>query len=162
MKRETIIYINSDIQNHEFIYTGIVFSEFIAYIENPIQNLLLLKANYLKENIVHNFEIVEGLAAINRFANEDIYDYGDFCFVDFEDGTLDNLSSQQIAELLYLAHMFTPLKSPYFESLHNRFAYLAHDDGFFGKIYCRKRDKLKQNAIHHKCLIFKDERWCLV
>lgn len=33
--------------------------------------------------------------------------------------------------------MYQPFCSPFFDKLNNHYAYLAHDDGFFGKLYCK-------------------------
>lgn len=48
-----------------------------------------------------------------------------------------NLNLCEIAELLYLGHMFKPVKSPFFERIGNRYAYLAYDDGWFCRLYLR-------------------------
>ena len=53
---------------------------------------------------------------------------------------MPGLSDQQIAELLFIAHIGRPLDSPFFAPLQNRFAYLAHDDGWFCKLFCRNLD----------------------
>lgn len=37
---------------------------------------------------------------------------------------------------LYITHMWSPLQSLFFGELKNRFVYLAHDDGWFCKLYC--------------------------
>lgn len=138
-KRRTMIYINFNPQNHEFIYTGIEFYEFVKYLQTPIKNILLIKANYMGNNFANNFELVEGLNEVEALAKEDVHGYGDFCFLDYAQvGEVDQLTDNQIAEILYMAHMYKPLKNPFFEILSNRFTYLAHDDGWFGKLYCRE------------------------
>ncbi|MDG0795069.1 hypothetical protein OMP38_32760 [Cohnella ginsengisoli] len=48
---------------------------------------------------------------------------------------LDQLEPQEKAELLYLGHYKQPLKSPFFDKLRNQFTYLAHDDGWFNKVF---------------------------
>ena len=50
---------------------------------------------------------------------------------------LNELTGQEIAELLYLGHQKQHLKLPFYNKLGNRFVYLAHDDGFFNKTYYR-------------------------
>jgi len=138
-KKRTLIYVNADIQNHEFIYTGIEFYEFVSFLQNPIKNILLLKANYMGNNYQKNFELVEGTENVKLLTKEDVHSYGDFCFVDYSNcENVNRLTDDQIAEVLYMAHMYKPLKSPFFDTLDNRFSYLAHDDGWFCKLYCRK------------------------
>ena len=61
-----------------------------------------------------------------------MYGYGDFCWVDFsKEKDLDELTKDEIAGLLFFSHLAKPL--------HNlpkvRFAYYAHDDGWFNKLY---------------------------
>ena len=142
MKRKrTLVYVNADNQSHEFIYTGIEFCEFLSYLQNPIKNILLLKADYMGNNYQKNFELVEGEESINLLKQEDVYNYGDFCFIDYSlSEKVNQLKDEQVAEVLYMAHMYKPLKSPFFEVLDNRFSYLAHDDGWFCKLYCREVD----------------------
>ncbi len=34
--------------------------------------------------------------------------------------------------------MFKPIESPFFDKIQNRYAYLAHDDGWFCRLYCKE------------------------
>jgi len=132
------IYININLENEEIIYSGITFIEFIKYLNQPLQNIILLKADYMGNKCEHNFEILEGTERIAKLFDEDIYNYGDFCFIDYQEkNVVSNLSEQNVAELLYIAHMFKPLESPFIDMLQNRFVYLAHDDGFYCKLFCK-------------------------
>ncbi|WP_129598837.1 peptide ABC transporter permease [Anaerophilus nitritogenes] len=133
-----IIYINGNIDEKTFVFYGIEFRDFINYLPNPIDHILLLKHEYLGDfHYPTGFQYVKDEEVL-ELAKEEVYNYGDFCWVDFEDEkNLDELSKQDIAEVLYLAHMYKPLKTPFFEKLNNRFAYCAHDDGWYGKIYCK-------------------------
>jgi hypothetical protein len=137
-KARTKIYINANYTKQEFIYTGIEFHEFEKYLKTPMENVLLLKANYLGNCFQKNFDLVEGSDFVRELTKEDVHNFGDFCFVDYtQPNCINQLKDEQIAELLYMAHMCNPLGSPFFETLGNRFAYLAHDDGWFCKLYCR-------------------------
>jgi len=49
------------------------------------------------------------------------------------------LSKEQIAELLYLAHLHEPIKSPFNETLNNNYVYLSHDNGWYCKLFCKER-----------------------
>ena len=132
------IYIKSSAEKHETVFSGVTFIDFIESNPIPIENILLLKGHYWGEKSWNKFELLEGRDQIARLKREDIYNYGDFCFVDYVDApSIDQLSEEHIAELLYLAHMFKPLRSPFFKVLQNKFAYLAHDDGWYSKLYCR-------------------------
>ncbi|MDQ0896174.1 hypothetical protein QFZ80_000002 [Paenibacillus sp. V4I7] len=100
---------------------------------NRPENLLLLKHNFgnAQWNQHSRFDYVTK-QEINELIENNVYGYGDFCWVDFsEEEDLDTLSNNQIAELLFFGHLAKPL--------HNvpkkRFAYFAHDDGWFNKLY---------------------------
>lgn len=73
-----------------------------------------------------------------KLVDDEVYNYGDFCWIDFEevDG-LNELPGQALAELLYLGHVKEHLKLPFYSYLGNRYVYLAHDDGWFNKTYYR-------------------------
>jgi len=137
--RRKILYVNADLAKNEFYYTGVEFREFIEYVH--IENLILLKANYFGERSVKRFEVIEGQEQLKSLAMDDIYNYGDFCFVDYQArADVQQITNMQVAELLYLAHMYEPLTTPFFDLLQNQFAYLAHDDGWFCKLYCRSNE----------------------
>lgn len=140
-KLENIIYVNANKEKHEYIYAGIKFMEFIEYLQRPLENIILLKANYIGNNFQKNFELLEGCEYINELANENIYNWGDFHFVDYsKKGNINNIKDKEISELLYLSHMHYPLDATFFKSLENNFVYLSHDDGFYCKLYSKNRE----------------------
>lgn len=135
MKRN-LVYINANSKNCEYIYSGIDFEEFFHYM--PIENLLLLKPQCIWAETCKRFDFMGSRKEIAGILKEDIYNFGDFCFVDCASFKAANsITNEEIGALLFLAHMFTPLSTPFFESLNNNFAYLAHDDGFYCKLYCK-------------------------
>ncbi len=141
-KARTKIYVKFDIEKNVVVYSGIEFYEFNEYLPRPIENLLLIKGDYFGNGQAYNFELLEGREEINKLSKENIYNFGDFCFVDFsENGVVPGLSKQQVAEVLYMAHLGEAMQSPFFNTLQNRFAYLAHDDGSYCKLYCRELDE---------------------
>jgi len=139
MKNErTKIYIKVCRSKSEIVYSGIDFKEFIAYLSTPINNIILLKADYVSDKRQNNFDLIEGRDNIAEFVKKNTHSYGDFCFVDYAPpDCFAELDKNQIAELLYLAHIFNPLKTPFFKKLQNCYSYLAHDDGWYCKLYCR-------------------------
>lgn len=75
---------------------------------------------------------------MNDLISDDVYNYGDFAWVDYKDeNAIDNISPMELAELLYLSHMKTPLHTPFLKSLNNNYIYLAHDDDYWTKIYMK-------------------------
>ena len=107
---------------------GIPFAAFYACAKPYIRNMLLLKSDYVGAHCCKNFELLCGQDEIKAFlASEDLR-FGDFCFVDFADGANpDALTPEQVAELLYVAHMWSPLRGIDFPPLRNAFIYLSHD-----------------------------------
>jgi hypothetical protein len=138
----TEIYIRANRDMHEVIYCGIDFNEFVKYLPQPIENLMIITGGCnvisFETKFEKGLELFEGYKLVRKLAQEDVYRLGDFCFVDYHSpGQISGLSEEQIAQLLYLGHMFKPLNSPFFKALQNNFAYLAHDDGWYCKLYCR-------------------------
>lgn len=137
------IYIKSSPERHETVFSGIRFVDFIECASIQVENMLLMKSDYMLEKNYLKFEIAEGKEEIDRLTClmcEDEFKCGDFSFVDYVDtASLSRLSDEQVAELLYLAHMIKPLKSPFFEALQNNFVYLSHDDGWYCKLYCKEQ-----------------------
>lgn len=132
-----LIYVSGNEINHSCFYSyGIEFKEFMSCVERRPENLILLKHKF--EGALWNqhskFEYVTS-HEINELMDDDVYGYGDFCWVDVNTiEELDHMSKQQIAELLFFAHLARPLhKIP-----KARFAYYAHDDGWFNKLYVTK------------------------
>lgn len=87
-----------------------------------------------------------------QYVKSDVHGYGDFSWVDFaEVDSLENIAQQELAELLYLAHMWKPLSSFCFSSLNNRYAYIAHDDDWAVRVYMKDVKNYKQ-VIEYKIL----------
>ena len=138
MKKRSKLYIKANTEERSFTYSGISFSEFIQYLDNPLDNLLLAKGDYMGNAQAHHFELLEGATEIRALAEGGIDPFGDLCFLDYQQpGAAARLDRQQVAEILFLAHIGEPIESPFFAPLDNRFAYLSHDDGWYGKLYCR-------------------------
>lgn len=148
-----ILYINAFPESNEVVYYGMQLKEFIKFAPVELNQLLLIEAEYFGAGFRSKtkFEIVEK-DDMNDFLNENIYGYGDFCWVDFNQReNVENLEPIEIAELLYLGHMFKPVKSPFFDKIQNRYAYLAHDDGWFCRLYCKQYSDF-QEVIANKII----------
>jgi hypothetical protein len=137
------LYVYHDRVNGVFLLHGISVREFCGWFRPAVENVLLLRGETcVGELCGARFEVARGAAAVAEFAGQNI-DCGDFCFVDYANAdAADTLQPQEVAELLYLGHMFRPLGSPYFAALGNRFAYLSHDDPYFCRLYCAKTESV--------------------
>ncbi|WP_042201261.1 hypothetical protein [Paenibacillus camerounensis] len=143
MKTKDVIYMIYNESEQSVTSMGIEFIDFINSLTIEPRNILLLASGYTGEDF-HNGLRLEFVRKenLNDLYRENVYSYGDFCWVDFDEMiNLDNLTSHEKAELLYLGHYKQPLKGPFFEKLNNKFVYLAHDDGWFNKIYYKDKNQ---------------------
>lgn len=134
-----LIYVHLNQADQYVLSYGIEFEEFAAAFSGSLNNLLLLKHRF--DDTEFNMHTLLEFCPderVNKLAEEDVYRYGDFCWIDFlEEEGLNELTGQEISEILYLGHLKHHLKVPFYSKLSNRFVYLAHDDGWFNKIYYR-------------------------
>lgn len=134
-----LVYIHLNEEKHYVLSYGIEFAEFTQSLAEIMNHLLLLK-HHFDEGDFHIHTLLEYIPneRLDKLTKDDVYGYGDFCWIDFEEEEgLNELSGQELAELLYLGHTKDHLKPPFYQKLHNRFVYLAHDDGWWNKIYYR-------------------------
>lgn len=151
-KINDLIYLNHSTEYKQTTLSGIEFKEFISNLQ---LNLILLRHQYSKA-LHHKTSGLDYIVCeeISNLVKENVYIYGDFCWVDFsEKEDLDNVTPQEKDELLYMAHQFKPLLTPFFSSIKNNFVYLSHDDGWLTKFYCNYNDdlfKILSNLIKNK------------
>lgn len=132
-KIRDLIYVSNEHQSNCFYSYGIEFHEFMSCVQNRPENLLLLKHNFdnTQWNQHSRFDYVTK-QEIYELIEDYVYGYGDFCWVDFsKEKDLDALSNDEIAQLLFFSHLARPLH----DIPKVRFAYYAHDDGWFNKLY---------------------------
>ncbi|PLS15884.1 hypothetical protein CVD28_20520 [Bacillus sp. M6-12] len=137
-----ILYLHLQTSERFVLSYGMTFREFTYSLNQPLQNILLLKAQFeeaeFNRNTLLEFVPREYVA---KLVKEGVYGTGDFCWIDFdEEMGLDELDGPEIAELLYLGHCKNHLHIPFYRKLNNQFVYLAHDDGWFNKVYYRSID----------------------
>lgn len=152
MNKHKILYVISDLNENKFVYSGITLDFFIKHIKQT-PNMLLIKSDYIGEKCLKNFELIEGVEQIEALIKYNEKCGGDFCFVDYcSESDLACLSEYNIAELLYMGHVFKPLESPFFKEIKNDFAYLSHDDSFYCKLYCKNSNEFKSVFCANICL----------
>lgn len=134
-----LIYVHLNQSDQYVMSYGIEFDEFTAAFSGSLNHLLLLAHRFDDADFnMHTLLEYCPEDRINKLAAADVYGYGDFCWIDFiEEEGLNELTGQEMAELLYLGHHKQHLKLPFYNKLGNRFVYLAHDDGWYNKIYYR-------------------------
>ncbi|RFU60659.1 hypothetical protein [Peribacillus glennii] len=141
MKNEAknILYIHLHDSERFVVSSGMNFREFAYSLQLPLSNLLLLKHKFedaeFNMNTLLEYVNQENVVKLLR---ENVHDYGDFCWIDFEEESgMDELDGNELAELLYLGHCKNHLRPPFYRKLNNEFVYLAQDDSWFNKIYYR-------------------------
>lgn len=135
-----IIYIHMNHTARYILSSGIQFPDFMKGIPVKPSNLLLLnhrfEDGYYNMHTRLNFVTSEN---VEQLVEDEVFRYGEFCWIDFSDEEdLNELTSQELAELLYLSHIKSPLKPPFYRMLGNKFVYLTEEDGIFNKIYYKK------------------------
>jgi hypothetical protein len=121
-------------------FHGVTFAEFHVAMQLKRPLVIFDDGNNLdlQEDVTSRLRFVES-SDIDNLARQDIYSAcGDFIWVDTPTtAALQKISPHDLAALLYMAHTFKPLKSPFLKSLSSRFAYLAHDDGWLLRLYVK-------------------------
>lgn len=145
MKLRDFYYININREKNEVFSCGAQFSEFIEFVFlKPINILLLKGCFYAGKWHDTGFEYVDS-ENMNKLIEDNVYNYGDFCWVDFNDkNSIDAITPIELSELLYISHRFIPLHTPFFNRLNNNYVYLAHDDDYWTRIYMKNIQDYKK------------------
>ncbi|WP_110111710.1 peptide ABC transporter permease [Bacillus sp. CGMCC 1.16541] len=161
-----VVYIHNHLAERYFTAYGIEFKEFVHSLPRPLTNVLLLKHQF-EDSDYHfptHLDYVED-EQIWSLVEDNVYQYGDFCWIDFDDlSSLDLLEPAELAALLYLGHYKKPLVTPFSNKLSNQFVYLAHDDGSSNKTYYRDVYDVKHlisRLIPLKITLLKQKRFAL-
>jgi hypothetical protein len=118
---------------------GLIFKDFFRIAKDALadRSLLLLQHQYEMAifNPISRFFYITP-EQLPELLEDDIFAYGAFSWLDLKDqNALGQVTDEEIAEILYLAHISEPLRTPHFPSLGNRFAYLSFQDGQFLRLY---------------------------
>lgn len=130
-----LIYIKASPNDHFCITSGISEKDFLNGINKIPQSIILINDDFEASNSfnVHTkFPIITGHSQVKRYITRSHRNQVPAKWVDFKnlDG-LDALSEDEIANLLYLAHMDFPRKRKFFcLKLGNDFVYLNDSNGF--------------------------------
>jgi hypothetical protein len=122
--------------NRQFVVTsGPQFKDLAPY-SSAAGGLLLLAHSYAEatHDQRSGFDYVP-VSQIERARQDDVYSWGDICWVDYAGPSFPTLTKSEVAELLYFKHTGEPFQNIGFQSLRNRFLAVGHDDGWFLKLY---------------------------
>lgn len=139
---KNIIYVHMNRSGRYILSSGIRFPEFIRAVPVKPSNMLLLcreyEEGYFNMRTRFNYVAEEG---IGELLEEHVYRSGNFCWTDFsEEESLDEITDQELAELLFIGHTKSHLKPPFYRMLGNRYVYLTEEDGFLNKTYYKNWD----------------------
>lgn len=140
-----IYYLRIDKKTSHIVSVGATFKEFMAYIPEKPEHMLLLHSQFWAGQLHDglSLEYVDQ-QTMDKLINDQVYDYGDFAWADYaKEDSLDQVSPQELAELLYVAHRHEPLTRPFFSSLQNQYIYLAHDDEYSVKVYMKDTNQYR-------------------
>jgi hypothetical protein len=136
-KKPLIFYAKTHPDKQLSDFSGVTFGDFIAHEKNIRNFLLLTDADWRLPQCEYNLLYAENEEHAQLLINQRS-EYSDLCLLDYSPSvSIKTLEPREVADLLYLAHMFSPIDTPFNETLKNRFVYLAHDDGWHTKIYCK-------------------------
>ena len=153
MKLRDFYYTVCDFEKNEVFAYGATFLDFMKFIRDKPENILLLKASCGDAKWMDDIRLYYiDSDNIENLINDDIYSYGDFCWVDYDDfSKIENISKNELAELLYLGHMFQPLHEANMKWLNNKYIYTAHDDDFYSRVFMEDINRYK-SVMHGKIL----------
>ncbi|WP_203639872.1 hypothetical protein [Levilactobacillus wangkuiensis] len=135
--RGNFIYLSLEPVTNMIYSLGISPADFLNGVPAIPNQLLLLNeesGNDVEINPHTRLQTVTGQAQIRRYLlakHEHPVKWLDYAHGD----DLDFLLPSEIAELLYLAHMETHLRTPFYAKLQNEYAYLTLRDGFYKTYY---------------------------
>lgn len=141
MREHWFSYAFFDENENCFFTTGITFKDFINSMSPKPTNLLIIDGSPDHAKYVPQIGMwVVDSINMEDFIHENVYSFGDFCWVDYRnEDNVENMPREHVAELLYASRIKSPLAGYTWDSLNNRFLYLGHDDSYWVKVY------LKQN-----------------
>ncbi|GAY74186.1 hypothetical protein [Lentilactobacillus kosonis] len=133
------LFLNSNPIANMVLSYGITGADFLNGIDDIPDNIMLLDDDVTSANGFNShskFNLINGSGEIRRYLLGDPHQIKKFIDYDSED-SLNSLNPFEIAELLYLGHMHTPMGRPYSSKLINRYIYLSQGDGVM-RTYYRK------------------------
>lgn len=130
------LYIWHEPRINRVMMSGVHFADFLPSLQG-VGGLLLLRHEFSDAHFdrATGFDSVQA-EQIEELVQENLYNYGDFCWADYgPNSNYDRLSDEAIAELAFFRHIARPLRSVPVPGLGNRFLCYAHDDGWYASVY---------------------------
>lgn len=128
------------------VASGIEFGDVAGFFAGNDAGLVLLEHEFDGATVgPGGFDFVDA-GQLEELAQDNIYAYGDFIWLDFNRLESADSSSEpgdeEIAQLAFFAHMRRPLASVVVPFFRNRFLAYSHDDGWRLSLYYANRTDL--------------------
>jgi len=137
-------YVHLDTITNAVLSKGFTMNEYRDAVKRPIKNILLLNApKGVGEYDPHTgFRMIRGIARIQEYFERSQHVIDDSSkWIDFESVELmRQLTPVEISELLYIAHTYTHLHSPFYYKLQNNYIHLTLPEAMT-KVYYRNLDQ---------------------
>lgn len=137
-------YVHLDTITNAVLSKGFTMNEYKDAVKRPIKNILLLNApKGVGELDPHTgFRMIRGIARIQEYFERSQHVIDDSSkWIDFESVELmRQLTPVEISELLYIAHAYTHLHSPFYYKLQNNYIHLTLPEAMT-KVYYRNLDQ---------------------
>ncbi|MEK6190136.1 MAG: hypothetical protein N2A99_04005 [Carnobacterium alterfunditum] len=137
-------YVHLDTITNAVLSKGFTMNEYRDAVKRPIKNILLLNApKGVGEYDPHTgFRMIRGIARIQEYFERSQHVIDDSSkWIDFESVELmRQLTPVEISELLYIAHAYTHLHSPFYYKLQNNYIHLTLPEAMT-KVYYRNLDQ---------------------
>uniref|UniRef100_UPI00403FA74A hypothetical protein n=1 Tax=Lentilactobacillus hilgardii TaxID=1588 RepID=UPI00403FA74A len=159
------IFINTNPISNMILSSGITAADYVNGLDELPDNIILLNSDEDAANGYNShsrFNLITGAGEIRRYLLRNPSKQKKF--IDFNDeDSVNGLSPFEIAELLYLGHMGTPMGRPFSSKLLNHYIYLNLGNGATRTYYRRFSDvnhvleiALKRNLreIHNTLRVF--------
>ncbi|WP_034994537.1 hypothetical protein [Liquorilactobacillus vini] len=160
--RNNIVYVHIEKVSHLTLTYGISIIDFLAGIKKKPENVLSLGVVDPSQeiDIYSGFNMYIGQNQVQSFLLSQAQN--DLQWIDFDHSfDLESLTPQEVAEMLYLGHAFTHLKSPFYYKLQNDFVYLTLPNGA-NKIYYRYLPSfyrvLSKSLTRHLTVAYREKR----
>jgi hypothetical protein len=129
------VYIWNDPDKQFIVASGIEFKDF-RHSLNTQGGVMLIE--HQSDVAVHDsqsgFDFVS-TSSLPELMDENIYDWGNFTWVDYKSTACPPLTDIEISELLFFEHKVKPLSKVFLPSLDNQFMAYVHDDGWYLQLY---------------------------
>ena len=140
------VYLDINIQENTIRSTGVHFTEIYEALPRKPKNILLLNEldDYCLRDKNTSLKYVDS-ANFSNFVEAGEFREGDFNWICLNDlASLDKLSPQDIAELLYLAHKHRTLDGHFYAKINSSYIYFGHDDDWRILLKCRYKEDLSE------------------